>query len=44
MRDVLELAPNRSSAEDYMRNDVQRTWSVFLGVGDYETQKMDIVG
>mmetsp|Transcript_5090 Transcript_5090/g.6452 ORF Transcript_5090/g.6452 Transcript_5090/m.6452 type:complete len:480 (+) Transcript_5090:59-1498(+) len=44
MRDVLELALDRQSGEDYMRNDVNRTWSVFLGVGDYETQEMDIVG
>jgi len=44
MRDVLELAPNRSSAEDHMRSDDNRTWAVFLGVGDYETQQMDIVG
>jgi hypothetical protein len=44
MRDVLELAPNRSTAEAYMRADPSRTWAVFLGVGDYATQKLDIVG
>jgi hypothetical protein len=44
MRDVLELAPNRTSAEDYMRSDEFRTFAVFLGVGDYATQKLDIVG
>jgi len=44
MRDVLELAPNRSSAELYMRNDPDRTFAVFLGVGDRETQQMDICG
>jgi hypothetical protein len=44
MRDVLELALDKQSAEDYMRNDINRTWSVFLGVGDYATQEMDIVG
>ena len=44
MRDVLELAPNRSVAEAYMRSDPDRTWAVFLGVGDYATQTMDIVG
>jgi hypothetical protein len=26
-----------------MRN-MTRTWAIFLGVGDYETQEMDIVG
>ena len=44
MRDVLELAPNRSTAEAYMRADPSRTWAVFLGVGDYATQNLDIVG
>ena len=44
MRDVLELAPNRSVAEAYMRADPARTWAVFLGVGDYATQELDIVG
>lgn len=43
MRDVLELALDRQSAEDYMRN-ITRTWAIFMGVGDYETQEMDIVG
>merc|ERR1711871_1402862 len=42
-RDVLELASNRQAAEDYMRQ-ANRTWSVFLGIGDYETQQMDICG
>ena len=44
MRDVLEQAPNRSTAEAHMRADPNRTFAVFLGVGDYETQKLDIVG
>jgi len=44
MRDVLELAPNRTSAEAHMRADPNRTFAIFLGVGDYETQRMDIVG
>jgi hypothetical protein len=43
MRDVLELAADRATAEVYMRNLV-RTFAVFLGVGDYATQQMDIVG
>lgn len=42
-RDVVELAENRQAAEDYMRQ-ANRTWSVFLGIGDYETQQMDICG
>ena len=44
MRDVLELAPNRSAAEDYLRSDPARTFAVFLGVGDYATQELDICG
>jgi hypothetical protein len=44
MRDVLEMAPNRTSAEAHMRADPTRTFAVFLGVGDYDTQRMDIVG
>jgi hypothetical protein len=44
MRDILELAENRAAAEEYMRNDVTRTWAIFIGVGDFETQRFDIVG
>ena len=45
MRDVLELAPNRSSAEAYLREGhPNRTFAVFLGVGDRATQQLDIVG
>jgi hypothetical protein len=44
MRDVLELSPNRSAAEAYMTSDDRRTWAVWLGVGDYATQRLDIVG
>jgi len=42
-RDVLENAENRQQAEDYMRQ-ANRTWAVFLGIGDFESQQMDIVG
>jgi hypothetical protein len=47
MRDVLELAPNRSAAEQYLRDPTahgNRTFAVFLGVGDYATQRLDVVG
>lgn len=43
IRDIVELADDRASAEAYMRA-ANRTWSVFLGVGDFSTNEMDIVG
>jgi hypothetical protein len=43
IRDIVELADDRASAEAYMRG-ANRTWSVFLGVGDFSTNEMDIVG
>jgi hypothetical protein len=45
MRDVLELAPNRTSANAYLaEGHPNRTFAVWLGVGDHATQQLDIVG
>ena len=43
IRDVLELAGSREEAETYLRA-ANRTWSIFLGLGDGSTQKFDVVG
>lgn len=43
MRDVLEHSKNREEAEAYMAS-AHRTWGIWLGIGDFETQEMDIVG
>lgn len=43
MRDVLEHSKNRVEAEAYLEA-ASRTWAIWLGVGDFESQVMDIVG
>mmetsp|Transcript_57634 Transcript_57634/g.125365 ORF Transcript_57634/g.125365 Transcript_57634/m.125365 type:complete len:462 (+) Transcript_57634:20-1405(+) len=43
MRDVLEHTKTREEAEAYMES-AHRTWGIWLGIGDFETQVMDIVG
>lgn len=43
MRDILEHSKTRKEAEEYMAN-AHRTWGIWLGIGDFETQTMDIVG
>lgn len=43
MRDVLEHSKTRAEAEAYMEA-ASRTWGIWLGIGDFETQVMDIVG
>lgn len=43
IRDVLELATSREEAETYLR-EANRTWAIFLGLGDASTQKFDVVG
>jgi len=42
LRDILQLTKNRQDAEAYMAS-VRRTWAMYVGVGDFETQQMDIV-
>ncbi|GMH67153.1 hypothetical protein TL16_g04606 [Triparma laevis f. inornata] len=43
IRNILENSSTRAEAEDYLMN-VDRTWSIWLGIGDYESQKFDLVG
>ena len=43
MRDVLEHSKTRVEAEEYMQS-ASRTWGIWLGIGDFDTQVMDIVG
>lgn len=43
LRDLLQKTSNRQEAEAHMK-DVKRTFAIWVGVGDFESQKMDIVG
>jgi hypothetical protein len=43
LRDILQYASTRAEAEAYV-NSVNRTWAIFIGVGDFATQKFDIIG
>lgn len=43
LRDILQYSKTREEAEAYMRA-VRRTWAIFVGVGDFATQRMDIIG
>ena len=43
IRSILESSMDRASAEQYLL-DINRTWSIWLGIGDYASQKFDLVG
>lgn len=43
LRDILEQSKNRVDAETYLM-EANRTWAIWVGVGDYETQRFDLVG
>lgn len=43
LRDILQYSANRDEAEQYVQS-VNRTWAIFIGVGDFKTQKFDIIG
>jgi hypothetical protein len=43
LRDVLAKTGGREEAEGYLE-DLNRTWSIWIGIGDYDTQKFDLVG
>ena len=43
LRDILQNAKNRKEAEEYVQS-VKRTWGIWMGIGDYETQQFDLVG
>lgn len=42
LRDLLAFAKNRAEAEAYVQQ-VPRTWGIFIGVGDFESQKFDLI-
>lgn len=43
LRDILEHSASRIEAEEYV-NSINRTWAIFIGVGDFLTQRFDIIG
>jgi hypothetical protein len=43
LRDLLQLAGDRQEAEKHLQ-EVKRTFAIWIGIGDYATQKMDLVG
>ena len=42
LRDILQYSATREEAEAYV-NSVNRTWAIFIGVGDFSSQKLDII-
>jgi hypothetical protein len=43
LRDILQQSKNRVEAEAYLKQ-ANRTWAIWVGIGDYETQTFDLVG
>ena len=43
LRDILQNSENRQDAEAYVLS-INRTWAIFIGVGDFYSQKFDIIG
>jgi len=43
LRDILAKAGNKEEAENYLAS-ANRTWSIWIGIGDYSTQSFDLVG
>ena len=43
IRHILQNSINRKEAVDYVKS-IKRTWSVWLGIGDYESGKLDLIG
>lgn len=42
LRDILQFSKNRVDAEEYLKQ-ANRTWGIWVGIGDYETQVLDLV-
>ena len=40
LRQVSQYSANRAEAEQYAR-DAKRTWAIFMGLGDFETNQFD---
>lgn len=43
LRNILQNSANRQDAESYVQS-INRTWAMFIGVGDFSSQKFDIIG
>lgn len=43
LRDILQYSTTREEAEAYVQS-VNRTFAIFIGVGDFSSQKFDIIG
>jgi hypothetical protein len=43
LRDILENSKNKAEAEAYTQK-VKRTFAIWIGAGDYETQTFDLIG
>jgi len=43
LRDLLQKSKNRAEAEAYVK-EVKRTFAIWIGVGDFETQQLDLIG
>lgn len=43
LRNILEYSESKAAAEAYLEQ-VNRTWAIWIGIGDYETLTFDLVG
>lgn len=43
LRDILEYSQTKAEAEKYLEN-ANRTWGMWVGIGDYATMTFDLVG
>ena len=43
LREILEKSKTKEDAETYMQS-IKRTFAIWVGVGDFESQKFDLVG
>lgn len=43
LRQILENSKTKEDAIDYLKN-IQRTWAIWIGIGDYSSQKFNLVG
>jgi hypothetical protein len=43
LRDILQQSKNRQDAEAYLQQ-ANRTWGIWIGIGDHESQVLDLVG
>ena len=43
LREILEFSKSKADAENYL-TAIQRTWGLWIGIGDYATKTFDLVG